>query len=163
MNDVLLVYYSFEGNTSFVADTVKAFCPAIMTERLIAENEPPKKGFGKFFLGGKSALLQSDPHLKPVQSSSDDFAKIILAFPVWAGTFPPAIGAYLKSIGIKNKEVYVIACSASGNADKAIAKAKAALPDNTHKASLSLINPLKNKETVEKQLTDFLNEQGLIE
>ena len=161
MNDVLLVYYSFEGNTSYVADLIQAHCPDVTAERLIAENEPPKKGLGKFFLGGKSALLQSDPHLKPVRSKPEDFAKIILAFPVWAGTYPPAIGAYLKSVEIKNKEIYVIACSASGNAEKAIAKTKAALPDNTHKGSLSLLNPLKNKETVEKQVADFLNEQGI--
>jgi flavodoxin len=162
MNDTLMVYYSFEGNMEFVAELLKKHCPGITMERLIPENESPKKGFGKYFVGGRSALFKEDPHLKPLKTSVDDYQRIIIGFPVWAGTCPPAVDAYLNSEKIKGKDIYVIACSASGKADKAIANIQMRLSDNANKGSLSLKSPLKNKNDTEEKVVSFLQENHLI-
>ena len=154
MADTLLVYYTFEGNTGFVADELrKRF--GLATERLRVEHEPPKKGLGKFLRGGKSALMGEDPGLLPLQNDPAAFSGIILAYPVWAGTYPPAVAAFFKRYPLHNKTVHVIACSASGNGDKSIANVRAALPDCEVVSSLNLINPLKHRESAVHELAAF--------
>ena len=154
MADTLLVYYTFEGNTGFVADELRKRL-GLATERLRVEHEPPKKGLGKFLRGGKSALMGDDPGLLPLQNDPAAFSVIIIAYPVWAGTYPPAIGAFLKRHPLRDKTVHVIACSASGNGAKSIENVRAALPDCEVASSLNLMNPLKNQETAVRELTAF--------
>ena len=144
MNKTLLVYYTLEGNTGYVADVLSQY-DNIDIEQLKPQKEPSKHGFGRFVTGGMSALFKSDPELLPVKANTDDYQDIIVAFPIWAGTFPPAIGAFLKQYPFTGKNVYIIACSASGNAEKAFAKVKESTPDNTIAGILSLVNPLSNK------------------
>jgi hypothetical protein len=56
-----------------------------------------------------------------MQANVEDYSDIILAFPIWAGTFPPAIGAFLKQYPFQGKNIRIIACSGGGNAEKAFA------------------------------------------
>ena len=154
MADTLLIYYTFEGNTGFVADELEKRLD-LVTERLRVEHEPPKKGLGKFLHGGKSALMGEDPGLLPLQNDPAAFSVILLAYPVWAGTYPPAVGAFLKRYPLQNKTVHVIACSASGKGDKSIENVRAALPDCEVVSGLSLMNPLKNRETAIRKLAAF--------
>ena len=122
MSKTLMLYYTFTGNTEFVAERMKELIPELTVERLIAENEPPKKGPGKFFLGGLGARLHFDPALFPVYHDPDKFDRVILAFPVWAGTYPPAIDALSKKAPFVGKQLYIIACSSGGRAENAIEK-----------------------------------------
>ena len=154
MEGTLLVYYTFEGNTGFVADELQKRLD-LAAERLRVEHEPPKKGLGKFLRGGKSALTGEDPGLLPLQNDPAAFSGIILAYPVWAGTYPPAVAAFIKRYPLQNKTVHVIACSASGNGAKSIENVRAALPDCKVVSSLSLASPLKNRETAIRELAVF--------
>ena len=154
MAGTLLIYYTVEGNTGFVADELRKRLD-LAIERLRVEHEPPKKGLGKFLHGGKSALMGEDPGLLPLQNDPAAFSGIILAYPVWAGTYPPAVGAFLKRYPLQNRTVHVIACSTSGNGTKSIENVRAALPDCEVVSSLNLMNPLKNRETAVRELTAF--------
>lgn len=157
MKKTLMVYYSLNGNTACAAEFLGQY-PEIDTERLLVEKEPPKKGFGKFLLGGKSALMKQDPGLKPLTNDPEDYDNIIIGFPVWAGTYPPAIGAFLKRYGLKQKRIYVVACSASGNADKAIDHTRRATPECSHCGAVSLTDPLKNQEASFAKLRELAEE-----
>jgi flavodoxin len=157
MKNTLMVYYSLEGNTACAADFLGQY-PEIDTERLLVEKEPPKSGFGKFLLGGKSALMKQDPGLKPLTKDPLDYENIIIGFPVWAGTYPPAIGAFLKRYDLKQKNIYVVACSASGNADKAIDHTRRSTPECSHKGAVSLKDPLKDQETAFAKLRELAEE-----
>ena len=154
MADTLLIYYTFEGNTGFVADELQKRLD-LAVERLRVEREPPKKGLGKFLRGGKSALTGEDPGLLPLRNDPAAFSGIILAYPVWAGTYPPAVGAFLKRYPLQNKTVHVIACSASGNGAKSIEAVRAALPGCELASSLNLMNPLKHRETAIREIAVF--------
>ena len=144
MPGTLMLYYTFSGNTGFVAEQMSAVMD-VTVEQLIAENEPPKSGFGKFFLGGAGALLRLNPALFPVYHDPNDFEKVILAFPVWAGTYPPAVAALIRKAPFEGRKLFIIACSSSGRAEKAIDAAAKALSTNTLCGSLSLIDPLRNR------------------
>ena len=154
MNDTLLIYYSFEGNTEFVAKTLTEKLK-VDVERLQVTNEPPHSGLGKFLRGGKSALMQEDPGLKPVTANVKDYYDIIIAFPVWAGSYPPAIGAFLEANPFTGRNVYLIGCSASGNASGAFDKLTRKLQGNTILGTLSLKNPLKNQDETRERIREF--------
>ena len=154
MADTLLIYYTFEGNTGFVADELQKRLD-LAAERLRVEHEPPKKGLGKFLHGGKGALMGEDPGLLPLQNDPAAFSVIVLAYPVWAGTYPPAVGAFLRRYPLQNKTVHVIACSASGNGAKSMENVRAALPDCEVVSGLNLISPLKHRESAARELAVF--------
>ena len=155
MSKTLMVYYSLEGNTQYVADAA-AKIGDIDLQRLVPVKEPPKKGFGKFFWGGKSVMMKETPDLEPQQYSAADYNSIILAFPVWASSYPPAIATFLRDNDLSGKEISIIACSAGGNADKAFAKLKEKLPECKIIGTLSLQDPLRNKETADRLIPEFI-------
>lgn len=150
----LIVFYSLEGNTEFAAKTLAKHIGANY-ERIIPLKQPPKKGFGKFFWGGKSVIMNERPVLEPLQREISEFDNIIIGFPVWAGSYPPAIASFVKDYPFRGKNCYIIACSAGGNAAKAIAKLKDKLSANKICATLSLIDPAKDKEKNSKIIVEF--------
>ena len=157
MKKTLMIYYSFEGNTAYAADFLSRY-PDIDTERLLVEKEPPGKGLRKWLSGGRSAIFKEDPGLKPVEADPDDYENIIFGFPVWANTFPPAIGAYLKTHRIVGKNIFTVVCCSSGNAMKATDNLRKATPENFHKGAVGLIDPLKHKDDADRQLLELAAE-----
>lgn len=154
MKDTLMVYYSLNGNSAFAAEELMKHID-MDVERLKVRNEPKTRGFGKFLKGGAAALRGSDPGLWTVAADPQEYYEIVIAFPVWAGTYPPAIGAFLKQKPFRGKSVYLIGCSASGNAEGAFGKLTDALQGNTVLGTLSLKNPLKNKEEAAEEIRVF--------
>ncbi len=154
MNTTLAIYYTFEGTSAFAALTAAEVCGA-ETERLVVDKEPPKTGPGKFLVGGRSALFKEDPGLHPLEKQPDEYENIILSFPVWAGTYPPAVGAFLKQPGLKDKNVYMIVCSGSGNGDKAAAAAVTKMKNCRVIGVLNLKQPLQDKEKAAEEIKDF--------
>ena len=155
MDKKLMVYYSFEGNMDWAAKTLQSYDPEIVLERLVPEKEPPKKGLAKFFHGGKSALTGELPPLDPMRNVPADFDTLIIGFPVWAGTFPPAVGSFLKQYQFSGKNVYLIGSSAGGGAAKAFKNLESKLTGNHVQDTLSLVNPLNNKESAAEKLKEF--------
>ena len=154
-----MIYYSLEGNTEFAAQTAAANGD-IDLERLIPQKEPPKAGFGKFFWGGKSVVFSETPPLEPLKYNADDYEDIIVGFPVWAGSYPPAIATYLKEHPFTGKRVRVIACSAGGNAEKAVNKLKDKLSGNEFGETLSLTDPAKDKDRSAELIKKFVSAAG---
>ena len=155
MEKTLLVYYSFEGNIRFAAEEIAKRCGAEL-EELKVKNEPPRKGLAKFLHGGKSALFKDDPGLYPLGKDVRDYESVILAYPVWAGTFPPAVQQFLKQVSLKDKEVIAVAASASGNAEKSFVQLRNIIGEEALVKTLSLQNPLKNKEQTIRKIEAFV-------
>ena len=138
----LLVYYSLEGNTEFTANMIheETQCDVL---RLEPVNEPPK-GFGRFLQGGKQALTGEEPELIPYDINPDDYDTIIIGTPIWAGTYAPAIRSFLAAHDLEGKDIYLFACSNSGNGEKALDKLTGILSKkNTVFETLNLKAPLK--------------------
>ena len=157
----IVIYYTLEGNSGFAARTAAELTGAAL-EELKVEKEPPRGGFKKFLVGGGSALFKADPGLRPIRADLEEYENVVLAFPIWAGNYPPAIGAFLKRYSIRDKDVYVIASSASGNAGKSAAN----VDDRTGgrvRGVLSLLNPLKDQGAARDQIKSFVEEYGLTE
>jgi flavodoxin len=151
---ILVVYYSLEGNTEFVAKELAAQTDAELI-RLEPVKEIPKTGFGKYFFGGKAALTHAFTHLKPIEAQVDAYEAIVLAGPVWAATYPPAIGTFLDEHRFSGKDVYLVATSKSGNAGKFFRNLESRLSGNRIRSVLSVTNPLKNQERAKSETKQF--------
>jgi len=151
---ILVVYYSLEGNTEFVAKEIGR-CTGADLLRLVPEKEIPVSGFGKYFFGGKAALTHSLTHLNPFDEKPEEYGTIVLAGPVWAGTYPPAIGTFLDEHRFSGKNIYLVATSKSGNAGKFFRELEAILAGNQIRSVLSVANPLKNQEQAREETRAF--------
>ncbi len=157
MKKLLFVYYSFEGNTQFVVETA-AGIKSMDTQRLLPEYEPPKKGLGKFLKGGGSAIKKETPVLKKLVHDPSKYEKLIIGYPIWAGTYPPAVASFLKEYPLNDKKIYLIACSGSGNAKKSFKHMIEELGGNEIIGTLSLKEPKKNKEAAAEQIKEFIKD-----
>ncbi|MBR6115375.1 MAG: flavodoxin family protein [Oscillospiraceae bacterium] len=157
MAKTLLLYYTFEGNTGFAAEELQKVMD-VTAERLIVDREPPRKGARKFFSGGLSAITGNDPGLHPLENDPNAFDNVIIAYPVWAGTYPPAIAELLRRCPITGKNLYAIVCSSSGRAAKSVERLSQACGGSTLCDYLSLVDPLKHKEEAAARIAEFAAE-----
>ena len=118
----VIVYYSMGGNTEWVARQLAERLGA-RTLRLEPVKAYPDKGFRKFFWGGKSAVMAEAPALAPYVFDAD-VERVIIGFPVWAGTVTPPIRTFVQENGaaLKGKSIAAFACQSGSGAEKALDK-----------------------------------------
>ena len=91
----LVVYFSLEGNTEYVADKIGNAISAD-TLKLVPKKAYHDKGFAKFFWGGKSAVMAEKPALEEYSLDPGDYDRIIFGFPVWASNYTPPIRTFIE-------------------------------------------------------------------
>ena len=138
----LIVYYSMEGNTHYIAEKMTEKLSADLL-RLVPKKAYIDKGFAKFFWGGKSAVMAEKPELLPYFVDFSLYDEIIIGFPVWAGTITPPIRTFVfdNLEALKEKKISVYACQAGNGAEKAMAKLKKLLGIEAFNASAVFIDP----------------------
>ena len=101
----LVVYYSLEGNTALIADTIREtlMIPAM---RIQPVKELSSTGFRKYVWGGSQVIMGFKPKLEPIAVDFQEFDVIFLGSPIWAGTFAPPIKTLLEEGYFTNKKVY---------------------------------------------------------
>ena len=147
----IIVYYSLEGNTEYIADKLSDALGAGKL-RLIPEKPFADKGFAKFFWGGKSAVMAEKPTLKAYVLDAD-FEEIIIGFPVWAGNITPPIRTFVfenKEL-LKGRRISAFACQSGSGAEKAFAKLRSLLEINDFYSTAVFIDP-KDKPSEENEL-----------
>jgi flavodoxin len=119
----LVVFFSLEGNTAYVADTIKEKTGADLL-RLVPKKAYHDKGFAKFFWGGKSAVMAEKPELEPYDVNLDNYERIVFGFPVWASNFTPPLRTFIEENRekIKDKQIAAFACQSGSGAEKAFVK-----------------------------------------
>lgn len=124
----LIVYYSLEGNTRLAAERIAERIGAD-TLQLAPKKAYADKGFAKFFWGGKSAVMAEAPALEPFDTDLARYDRIILGFPVWAGSFAPPIRSFVLAQGpaLREKRLAAFACQSGAGGEKALAKLQACI------------------------------------
>ncbi len=147
----LIVYYSLEGNTEYIADKLSEALGADKL-RLTPQKAYANKGFAKFFWGGKSAVMAEKPKLMPYELDND-FEEIIIGFPVWAGNMAPPIRTFVSENKelLKGKKVSAFACQSGSGAEKAFGKLRSLLEINDFHSTAIFIDP-KDKPAEENEL-----------
>ena len=119
----LIVYYSLEGNSQYVAETLQEMIGADVL-RLVPKKVYKDKGLGKYLWGGRSALMAEKPDLEEYHVNLDQYDRVILGFPVWASTFTPPLRTFVEDHQeeLQKKELVAFACQAGTGAEKALTK-----------------------------------------
>lgn len=154
----LVVYYSLQGNTKFIADTI---AKAIETD--ILELKPiktiPKKGFLRYLIGGKQAWKKEKPELVPFDKDPNDYDLIFIGTPVWAWTYSAPCHTFFSTTNIKNKKIAFFCCHA-GDKGKTFIDMENALAENEFLENIDFEEPLKmNKEANEKRVAEWVQKQ----
>ena len=153
----LVVYYSLEGNTQYVAEKIAEKTGA-ETLRLVPKKAYHDKGFAKFLWGGKSAIMAEKPALEDYSVDLSAFDRIIFGFPVWASNFTPPLRTFIEdnADALKGKRFAVYACQAGSGAEKAFGKLAAGLGIDGFEQTAIFIDPkARPDDNKEAQIVDF--------
>lgn len=134
-----VVFFSLEGNTRFVAETLKAIIGAELIE--LKPVKPYPTGKVSRFLSGKDAIKRATPQLEPYDFDADAYDTIVIGTPVWAGKPTPPINTFLKENDLSGKRTCFYASSSGGNAENCIAEMKAMAGADDDAPVLSIVDP----------------------
>ncbi len=144
---VLVVFYSLEGNTRLIAQTI-----ATATQGDLLELKPTAAikatGFMKYLWGGRQVVMKETPELLPWTQNPNDYDLLFIGTPVWAFSFAPALNSFFKHVKITGKKIALFCCNEGGRG-KTFENMKAALSGNDFRGEMEFIAPLK-KNTVAK-------------
>ncbi len=150
MSKIIVVYYSFEGNTKSIAAFLAKDLNADILE-IKPIKELKSKGFGKYFWGGTQVIMGIKPELKPLSKNLDEYDTILVGTPIWAGTYAPPIKTLLEENYIEGKKVAYFYCH-QGGPGKAVDKAKSVIEKkNTFIGAKDFLKPKKNIESSSKE------------
>jgi flavodoxin len=147
----LVVYYTRDGNTRFVAETIAAEIGADIEEVIDLKK---RSGVLGYLRGGRDARQGKETEISPTTKSLTGYELIVVGSPIWAGRPTPAIITYLKKNDLSDKKVAVF-FSQGGKKPSGFEQAKALIPNSQCIGELSVSRPLGRKEESEKQIVDW--------
>ena len=138
----LIVFYSLEGNTELIANTL---AKRLSADIFKIETEKPfvTEGFRKFFDGGRSVVFKHRPKLKNKDIDLNQYDLILIGTPIWAGSFSSPIRSFIHKYHMTDKNIALFVCSASGEVEKCYARLKKALNGNRFIGEIDFKDPLK--------------------
>ncbi len=155
MTRVLVLYYSFEGNTRCIAEAIARSINADLAA-LKPKKEPNSHGGSKYLWGGKQVVMKETPPLEPLDVDVDAYDLIFVGTPVWAFTFTPAIRTVLKEKLIQGSSLAIF-CVHEGGMKSTLTKMANAFEklSNNIVAQNNFVNVLVNKEDNEKKAAEW--------
>lgn len=144
----LVVYFSFDGNTKFIAEKIAESLSADIIE-LKTSKKYPTEGFCKYFWGGKSVIFGEKPKLTNERIDLDLYETIIIGTPVWASSFAPPIKSFISQYKIQDKRIALFASHGGGGAEKCFIKLKEALSGNKFIGEKDYVEPKGKLESSE--------------
>lgn len=139
----LVVYFSLDGNTKFIAEKIAETIGAEIIELNVGKIYPTK-GFWKYFLGGKAVIFGEKPKLTNERIDLSRYETILIGTPIWAGSYTPPIKSFIHQYKIQGKRIALFASCGGDEAEKCFAKLKEALPGNEFIGEMDCIEPKKN-------------------
>lgn len=141
---VLVVYYSFEGNTRFIAETVASEVNADLLE-LKPVKEIQGHGFMKYIWGGRQVVLKTKPELVPFEQKPEEYDLIFIGTPVWAFTFAPPLNTFLSDVHLSGKKIALFCCD-EGGLGKTFTHFTERLTGNQIISQMEFLAPLKKEQ-----------------
>ncbi|MFA5235740.1 MAG: flavodoxin, partial [Bacilli bacterium] len=112
--NILVIYYSYEGNTAFVAQTIAEHFKGDSI-RLKPVKEMTSTGFFKFLLGGMQVIMKKRPPLEPFNQDYEKYDYVFIGSPIWAGSYAPAIRTLFEDCHMIGKKVFFFTTSEGEN------------------------------------------------
>lgn len=106
----LIIYYSYTGRTKAFAQKKAQELEADVYE--VTEKKNRSK-FNAYLFGSFAAMKQKGSDINPISIDMENFDKIVIATPIWAGFPVPAINSVI-SLLPSGKDIEIYSVSASG-------------------------------------------------
>jgi len=150
----LIIYYSFEGNTEFIAKRLAKRMQADI-EKVQPLRELKSKGFSKYVWGGRQAIMKKKPDIQNLKTRVADYDMVIIGTPVWASTYSPPIRTTLSRLDLEGKKVGFFYCHDGGPGK--IEEAFRSEVDGSHLVGIkSFVKPLKDDiHEIDKEIEAF--------
>lgn len=145
----ILIYYSLEGHTRFIAQQAADLLGCDLYE-LQLEKQYPSKGFGKYFAAGRDSVFHFKRAFKQPLPDLGKYEVVLLATPVWAGSVSAPMYTYVKEARFPAKDLYLIACNSGGDVSKCFSTIKKIKTDGHVRGEISFLNP--SSATFEREL-----------
>ncbi|QZY55984.1 flavodoxin family protein [Crassaminicella profunda] len=148
----LVVYYSLEGNTKFIAETIAESTGADLLE-LKPKKDISSKGFMRYVKGGGQVVMKKRPELMAFDKDPNEYDFIYFGTPVWAASFAPSYNTFFSNINLKDKKVALFCCyrASCGNTFNHFAKY---LEGNEIVDKIEFKEPVKRDEN-KKQIREW--------
>lgn len=139
----LVVFFSLEGNSEFIAGVIAKQLKADIV-KLETVKPFAKEGFKKFFNGGMSVVFKLKPKLTNQNIDLSGYDNIVIGTPVWAGGFSSPINTFISNYKFTGKKVALFLTSGGPDVEKCCAKMKKALSGNEVVGEIDFVEPIKN-------------------
>jgi len=149
----LVVYYTRTGKTKGVAENIAAQLSADIEEIV---DQKKRAGPIGWLNAGKAATREETTEIASLKYSPSNYDLIVFGTPVWAWRPTPAIRTYIKQNDLSGKKVALFLTS-DGDPKQATERTKALFPNSILVGDLSLISPLKDKESTGKRIAEWCN------
>ncbi len=139
---VLVIYYSFEGNTRYIAEHVAKAVNGDLLE-LKPVNDIKTKGFMKYLWGGRQVVTGIKPEIQKIDTDINQYDLIFMGTPVWAFSYAPAMNTFLSNYKIEGKKIALFCCNGGGKG-KTFVNFRQKLEGNDIVGEIEFIDPVKN-------------------
>ncbi len=99
-----VVYYSYTGTTKKYVKKIKEKLDCELIE-IKPKQDIKVKGYVSYLVGGVKSLKKDCPELEDYDFNKDDYDFIIIASPVWAYTFAPAMRTFIENEKIEGSKL----------------------------------------------------------
>lgn len=140
----LVVYYSRDGNTKFVANEVAKSLKADVEALTDKKN---RKGVFGYIMGGWDALLGRETEIGELKYGPEKYDLVIVGTPVWAHSVAPAVRTYLNELSGKKAAFF---CTYGGSGAEQVLGQLAGLAHAKPIGTLALKKPLEDGTAADK-------------
>jgi len=153
MTNTLIIYYSLDGNSKFVAKTLAKELKADLLEIKVEKLKKHSK-IGKLFWGGMQVVMKKKPEIVFVKKDFSKYKNLIFGTPVWVGTYASPFNTFFNEFSFNKKNV-VLFCCYDGSESNTFKNFKKVLKGNKFMGELGLKKTLKNKSDSLKAIKEF--------
>jgi len=158
---VLVVYYSLEGSTKLIAESIAKTVNADILP-LVPKKDISGQGFGKYIWGGRQVIMKEKPELLPLEKDPSIYDLIFIGTPVWAGNYAPALRSFFNQYKLSSKKIALF-CTHEGGQGKVFDQMKLELRGNFLVSEKDFPNvkksPQKAEESAVAWARDIVNVQ----
>lgn len=110
MSNILVIYYSFSGNSKQVAEYVKSKICADLLE--LEPAIPFSNDYDEVVNEWQNNDIKRDVEIKPINTNLENYSKIVLITGTWWYGITPVMKKFLKENDLNGKDVIVAASNA---------------------------------------------------